>query len=336
MKKTYFLILFCFITTFQSCMKEPDIQPNTPHGNFKALWDIIDKRYCYLDYKKIDWDSVYTVYSPRVDTVKSVYSFFDLMDEMLATLKDGHVNLTASFDISRYWNWFTDYPANFNSTVISKSRYLGSNYRIAGSIRYNKIASGKVGYMYYGSFSDGFSAENIKKIFESFVGCEGLIIDIRNNGGGMLTYAEQLSSYFFKEKTLTGHISHKTGDGHSDFSKPIAFYTEPANQLFWGKPVVVLTNRMVYSAANDFVCRMKYARNATIIGDQTGGGGGLPLSSELPNGWMIRFSSCPMYNAKMENTEWGIQPDIKVDMNSSDESKEYDTIIETAIRNILK
>jgi len=80
---------------------------------------------------------------------------------------------------------------------------------------------------------------------------------------------------------------------------------------------------------------MKMAPNATIVGDKTGGGGGLPFSSELSNGWMIRFSASPMFDADMQSTEWGIEPDVKDSLTKSDEAKGYDTIIERAI-NILK
>ena len=68
----------------------------------------------------------------------------------------------------------------------------------------------------------------------------------------------------------------------------------------------------------------------TIIGDKTGGGSGLPFTSELPNGWGVRFSACPILNAQKEHTEFGIDPDIKVDMNESDQQRGEDTIIETA------
>ena len=145
-----------------------------------------------------------------------------------------------------------------------------------------------------------------------------------------------MASYFFKEKTLTGYISHKTGSGHNDFSKPTPLYVTPNEKVNWSKPVIVLTNRMSYSATNDFVNKMRYAPQATIIGDQTGGGGGMPLSSELPNGWMIRFSSSPMYDADMQNIEWGIAPDIRVSMDLVALSKGYDTIIERAIAEIVK
>jgi C-terminal processing protease CtpA/Prc len=80
---------------------------------------------------------------------------------------------------------------------------------------------------------------------------------------------------------------------------------------------------------------MKMFDQVTVIGDKTGGGCGLPFHGELPNGWSVRFSSSPMLNAQKEITEYGIDPDIKVDIVESDQLNNIDTIIEEAI-NYLK
>jgi len=238
---------------------------------------------------------------------------------MLAELKDGHVNLYSFFDLSRYQNWFTDYPDNFSSILIYSDKYLGDNYHIAGGMRYGRIDNGNIGYIYYGDFSNRFSDTNISYIFNYFKNCKGLIIDVRDNGGGYLDLSEQLASYFFTKETITGYIQHKTGDGHTDFSKSQEIKTPAHKTLQWQRPVVVLTNHMSFSATNSFVVRMKLAPNATVVGDKTGGGGGLPFSSEIPNGWMVRFSASPIFDANMQQTEWGIDPDVKVDLEVADE-----------------
>jgi len=56
----------------------------------------------------------------------------------------------------------------------------------------------------------------------------------------------------------------------------------------------------------------------------------LPFSSELPNGWSVRFSACPSFDVDMQHTEFGIDPDVKVDMSDEDCARGVDTIIETA------
>ena len=102
MKKISLIIILSALL-LPSCMNEPAQQPNTSKGNFEALWQIINTKYCYLDYKHINWDSIHTVYLARVDTVKTTYQFFDLMGNMLNELKDGHVNLYSDFNTSHYW-----------------------------------------------------------------------------------------------------------------------------------------------------------------------------------------------------------------------------------------
>lgn len=314
-------------------MDDLNIPPNTYRSNFETLWSIVDTRYCYLDLKRINWDSIHTVYEFRLanDTVDEI-TFFDAMAEMLAELKDGHVNLYSSFDRSRYWNWFTDYPANFSETLIFNENYLGKDYRSVNGLRYKSIAGGKVGYIYYESFGSGFSDTNIRYIFQQFIPCEnGLIIDVRNNGGGSADLSGILASYFFEQDTVNMYLQHKNGPGHNDFSEPVPMKTIAHKTIRWARPVVVLANRASYSATNLFVSRMRDAPQAIIMGDKTGGGGGMPLSNELPNGWMVRFSASPMYDASMQHIEFGIDPDIKVDLDSADVAKGKDTLIERAI-----
>ena len=141
---------------------------------------------------------------------------------------------------------------------------------------------------------------------------------------------ERLSGRFFNERTLVGFISHKNGPGHNDFSPLYPKYVESSDRVRYQKPVVVLTNRGCYSATNEFASIMKYAPNATVIGDKTGGGSGLPFSSELPNGWSVRFSASPLFNAEKEQIEFGVEPDIFVSMLQDDKDKNRDTIIEKA------
>ena len=335
MKKIHILIL-TFITTLNACINEPETPKNTYEYNFEALWKIIDTRYCYLHYKNINWDSIQTAYKARLDTNMTEFAFFDLLGNMLTELKDGHVNLYSNFNRSRYWKWFSDYPANFSSAIVFSDRYLGDGYYVAGGMQYAKISGDSIGYIYYGDFSNKFSDSNISYIFKYFSECKALIIDVRNNGGGYLDLSEKLASYFFEQEMITGYIQHKTGNGHNEFSEMKELKTPAHKTIRWKRPVAVLTNRMSYSATNSFVSRMKLIPNAIIVGDKTGGGGGLPMSSEIPNGWMVRFSSVPMYDVNKEHIEWGIDPQIKVDMSPEDINRNVDTIIEEAVTELKK
>ena len=67
------------------------------------------------------------------------------------------------------------------------------------------------------------------------------------------------------------------------------------------------------------------------MGDQTGGGGGVPRSSELPNGWAVRYSASVVTDADDQQVEFGILPHYKVELKSADVAQGKDTLIEEAI-----
>lgn len=309
---------------------------DNPSGNFEALWTIFDEHYCFFREKGIDWDEVHDRYARKISDKMTDEELFLVCADMLNELKDGHVNLSASFNTSYYRKWWSDYPQNYNARIIEE-HYFNFNYRSSGAIDFG-ILPQNVGYMHYSSFSYGIGESNLDEILAYFATCEGLIIDLRDNGGGNMTNVETLVRRFITERTLVGYISHKTGPGHDEFSEPRAFYYDPAEsgRIMWGKPVVILTNRSTFSAANNFVSIMRLLPRVTIIGDVTGGGSGMPFSSEIPCGWSVRFSACSVLDTEGNVTEDGVHPtegfDIDMDLTATLEGK--DTILDAAISHL--
>lgn len=330
--RTLYIIICAIVLTpaLSSCIDEDELS-DTAQGNFEALWKIIDRKYCFFDYKKaeygLDWDEVHARYGARINEQMSETQLFEVLGDMLGELHDGHVNLYSSFNTARYWSWHEDYPSNFSDTL--SRLYLGTDYRMAAGMKYRRL-SDNVGYVYCPSFESSFGDGNLDDMLLYLAPCNALIIDVRGNGGGLLTSAEKLAARFTNEEMLVGYLRHKTGTGHSDFSAMKEQRLKPSSGVRWQKDVYVLTNRSVFSAANEFVKYMKCCPHVKVIGDRTGGGAGLPFSSELPNGWSVRFSACPMYDREKNSTEFGIDPDYNVSLTDSDQARGTDTIIEYA------
>lgn len=309
-----------------SCVTNDEYADN-PQGNFEALWKVLDEHYCFFEQKGVDWNEVHERYAKQFNGPMTESQQFEVMANMLSELKDGHVNLYTSFNTARYWAWKDNYKQNFSDSL--ERKYLKTDYLIASGMGYT-IFDDNIGYLRCASFQNGIGAGNLDDILLYFQPCKAIIIDIRNNGGGSLTNAEEFAARFTNENLLVGYMQHKNGKGYNDFSAMKEQILKPGKGVRWQKPVVVLTNRSVYSAANEFVKYMKCCPNVKTVGDRTGGGSGLPFSSELPNGWSIRFSACPMYDRNKVLTEFGIEPDHKIDLTDADFLRGKDTIIEFA------
>ena len=321
------LVPLLFTAGCEKAFIEEDPQ-DTPVNVFNELWHTLDEKYAFFAYKNISWDSVYQVHRPHVHNDMSDEALFEVCADLLYSLKDGHVNLYTPFDFSRNWSWIYDYPENFSLNLVERY-YLGRDYRITAGM-WNKQIRG-IGYIYYGSFMSQVEEEDIDYVLEQFKDLPGIVFDIRNNGGGSLSNAQRLASRFADEERTVGYRMFKNGPGWADFSDPLGIGVKPKGDYQFTKPVVLLTNRSSYSAANDFAMRMKAFPHVTLMGDRTGGGGGLPIYSELPNGWRYRFSSTMTYDISGHNIEHGIQPDVLVDMDSTDMNRGKDTILEKAI-----
>lgn len=315
-----------------SCIEEESFD-NSTTGNFDALWSLIDQRYCFFDYAEeqfgLDWNRVYHKYKAKIDEKTSDRQLFNICGEMLGELRDGHVNLASVYGTTYYWEWKLNHPANFSDSL--QRNYLGNKFKLNNGIRYTELPD-SIAYAYVGSFESSIGNGNLTALLFDVSACKALILDVRNNGGGLITAAETLASHFTDTKIKIGSILHKTGTAHDAFSSPEPMYLSPGDGGIWKRPVIVLTNRGVFSAANHFVMMMRELPHVTIVGDKTGGGSGLPFNSTLPNGWSVRFSASPILDADGNQTEFGIEPDVRVDITSEDWNRGVDTIIEEAIK----
>lgn len=326
------LLFACVITLIFSACHDIEEYPQTRQGNFEQLWTLFNDHYCFFEEKGIDWNAVHDKYASRVAQCKSDQQLFDVCSDMLAELRDGHVNLSAWFNTYYYRNWWTDYPQNYDARII-RQNYLYFNYDQLGGVTF-AILPDNIGYIRIPSFDIGLGESNMDAIILKMKLCRGIIIDIRDNGGGAMTNIEVIARRFVPERMLAYSIMHKTGPAHNDFSDPYSVYFEPPTEhLKWYRPVALLTNRSTFSAANAFAAVMKQLPQVTVIGGRTGGGAGMPLSFELQNGWGVRMSAAPLLDASGLSTENGIDPSpgYAIDITNADIAAGRDPILDAAI-----
>ena len=332
MKKILFLswsvIILQILCT--SCEKQwlGEDRADDPVTNFEYLWQEANNKYTYFDYKGVDWDRVYDTVRPRINAGMSDQELFDVLAEMLFQLKDGHVNLKSPFDRSRNWSWYLDYPANYDQNIVYRN-YLGKEHRRTGPLHNQVIDS--VLYVYYGSFASTIEPVHVDAIVDRVKGLKGLIIDVRSNGGGSLQNGITLASALTRESFTYARSRVKTGPGAEDYSpwKDMTVHSRDGKK--YTGPIILLCNRHSYSASTFFAQMMRTLEHATLMGDQTGGGGGIPAYGELPNGWIYRFSATQTISPVGTHIEGGVPVDIPVEMDPEDEADGIDSIFEAAL-----
>ncbi|MBQ9864439.1 MAG: S41 family peptidase [Bacteroidales bacterium] len=335
---TLLLIAALLCSSCERLLMTDDI-PATATHTFGYLWQQVDKQYSLFDVKQVDWQAVYDSLSPQVYDGMTADSLFRICAAMLGTLHDGHVNLYAGFDVGRcdslYYDFYAHSGIDFNTVMLY---YLGPHYRSAGGVAHQGLYGGRVIYFYYGSFSTTLSIPLLRQALRSYPDAQGLVLDIRGNGGGSLKNVFQLLSILPSDGQPLYTSQIKSGPQHNDFTPPATTYAPQVDAAdAFDKPVVVLTDRACFSAASLFALCTKAYDNVLLMGDTTGGGLALPSMGFLPNAWRYRLSVTRTLSLDGQNYENGVPPDIHLSFDrSAAQQRGHDNIIDSACAYIVK
>jgi C-terminal processing protease CtpA/Prc len=327
----YITVTILAIIAFSSCEKiifEKDLSSTSPKVNFNYLWNECNEKYSYFDLKGIDWDKVKATYEAKLFNGMSDDSLFNVLGGMITELRDDHTNLFSNFNVSSFGVNYLGQD-NYDSRIVDDN-YLSQTAYTSGPFRHDFIKNGEIGYVRFSAFTGTVGPTNLDFILDRYKNTKGLILDLRENGGGAVNDVFSLLSRFVDTKTLTNYSRIKSGPGHDDFSTAKPVYVTPYDGIRYSKKVAVLTDRGTYSAGSFTSLATKAIPNMILIGDTTGGGLGLPNGGQLPNGWGYRFSITQALTLdKKPDYENGVPPDVRVLLDWSDLTK--DEVIERAI-----
>lgn len=201
------------------------------------------------------------------------------------------------------------------------------------TVEYDMLEN-KIGYISLSSFEE-VSAHQFKTAVDDLngKGARGLIVDLRNNGGGVVTAAESIADYLLPDgKTV---VSFK-GKGVKDSS----YVSKDEHQV--DIPLVVLVNGESASASEVLTGALKDNNWATIVGTKTFGKGIAQGIFKIPDGSALKLTTTYYYVPSGECIhEIGIEPDVEVELDESvknkiDIPKEEDNQLKAAVEVLLK
>ena len=165
----------------------------------------------------------------------------------------------------------------------------------------------------------------LDQILETYEDADALIVDLRFNQGGLDSNARLIADRFADQRRYAFAKQARNGDA---FTAPQAYYLEPGGGIRFSKPVIVLTSRLTFSAAETLIIYLRTLPNVTVIGERTGGGLSDRMTRELPNGWIFSLSHQQRLAADGRVYEGvGLPPDIEFAFTPADFGESRDPML---------
>ena len=170
-----------------------------------------------------------------------------------------------------------------------------------------------LGYIRLKSFNENSDKQFLKSVkeFEKKSKIKGYVFDLRNNPGGLLTQAINITDFFLED----GEIVSTKGRKVSETRK---FFARKGDEIK-GKPIVVLINNGSASASEIFAGALKDHKRAIILGENSYGKGSVQSIIPLRNGGGIRLTISKYYLPSGKSiSEVGVTPDIVIEEEGDD------------------
>jgi tricorn protease len=195
--------------------------------------------------------------------------------------------------------------------------------------RVAELSDGKIGYIHIRGMDQGSLDVFERDLFAAAEGKKGLIIDVRNNGGGWTT-DRLLASIMYPRHAYTRPRGYKGDSTHA----------YPQDRLFIQKyslPINMLCNEKSFSNAEIVSHAFKNLKRGTLVGQQTAGGVISTGGTSLLDGTTIRLPGRGWYTPDGKDMEMnGAMPDLVVPQTPETEAAEDDRQLKAAVEDLLK
>jgi len=206
-----------------------------------------------------------------------------------------------------------------------------------------KILDNNIAWVRVTSFQERTIPDLAKKLTElanQDPKMKGIILDLRNNGGGLLQGAVGVAAAFLPADAVIVSTKGQTADSKQVFNATPAMYrlSEPGDPLagvpamYKKLPMVVLVNAYSASASEIVAGALQDYKRATIIGKTTFGKGSVQTVRQITSDTALKITTAYYYTPSGKSIQaYGIKPDIAVDQNA--EGDPNDVLISREVDN---
>jgi carboxyl-terminal processing protease len=222
-----------------------------------------------------------------------------------------------------------------DGTTRALTREAYSPWAPESQVSWRRLA-GNLGYLRIPRWTNGLRiVEDTNRALEALKDTDGLIIDVRDNSGGNDFNACKVVARFITRMTPVATIVQRGSLGIVSATTPrLTRWMTPRGRWPYTRPVVLLTNPLVFSAGEFFTAAMKDTGRARTIGDTTAGSSGRPIWRRA-GPLRYRISTWREYRLTGQLIEGhGIEPDLRVLPTVEDLRTGRDVVLERAMQEV--
>ncbi len=278
---------------------------------FDDVWATVRERYYDASLSGATWDESRDRIRPLAADAGTPAEFYRVLQQMLGELRDVHTRVYAP---GENFDW----------------RRRGAEYSLTAK------RVGDFGVVRFDSFTPDMAVSFYRALQRELRDVRGLVIDLRNNGGGDTEAMVDIVSAFLPHGKKLGGFTARNRTGPEVQTRSNLYYVaerSPRTDV----DLVILVSSRTSSSAEIFAAALKETNRAVIIGTQTCGCTLAVFRRHvLPDGGVLEVSEMDYHtatNRRLEGT--GVTPDEKVEIERKDLAENFDRALDRGIR-ILK
>lgn len=198
----------------------------------------------------------------------------------------------------------SEFKLTYKRDNIEKTVTVNKKHIYINSVKSERFDN--IGYINISTFS-ATTEEQVKKELDNFdKNISDLIIDLRNNTGGYLNAAYDVSELFLKK----GKVIYQLKDRNNKITK----FTAKSGEYRHFNNIIVIINGSTASASEILALALKESANAKIVGTKSYGKGTVQETSKLKSGSMVKYTTAYWLSPEGNSiNKTGITPDYKID-----------------------
>lgn len=325
-----------YMAAFEKRLPPPDVAIDGAAAAeaFDTAWQRFDQVYAKFGLRpEVDWNALKGVYRPLAEGATTTWQAGTAIALCVEHLRDLHAWVKASEELCAPFQRVRPLNASWSGTQAA----IGTVGEPSRQVAFGRTKDG-IGYIATLGLTDAGVVDAFDAALEDVGDCWALVLDVRMNGGGDETLAQQIAGRFADKKRPYAQSQVRSdAKDHAALAAATTRTLEPRGPWRWVQPVAVLQGRRTMSSAESLVAMLGTLPTVTTMGDATAGSSGNPELVDLGHGIVVNVPRwIDLDTAGKPNEDAGIAPKVPFAPTPTSFTSDSDALVTAALERLRK